>query len=160
MVTDPSPRRARLPDGRQVNVSHEGPTGNWIAYIEGAEDRRAAGRWLLSVLSDLLDLPHGGKPPWVVDLVEQLAGRDTPAGRRYGCPCCDFLTLTAPPTGTHAICPVCRWEDDAVQFDDLDRAGGANKVSLRQARDNFRRHGVSDLARRSRTRAPLPDEQP
>jgi hypothetical protein len=89
-----------------------------------------------------------------------VVGRDTPAGRRYACPCCDFLTLSEPPTGTFAICPVCRWEDDNLQFEDLDKEGGANAVSLRQARQNFRLHGVSDPRRRERARPLRPEETP
>ena len=151
---------ARLPDGRGLRVRHEGPTGNWVAQIEGGDEPPVSGRWLLTVLSESLGLPHGRKPEWVLDLVRGFAGRDTPAGRRYPCPCCDFLTLTEPPTGTHATCPVCRWEDDAVQFIEMDRTGGANKVSLREARENFRLHGVSDAARARRVRAPRVEEYP
>jgi hypothetical protein len=40
--------------------------------------------------------------------------------------------------GTYNICNVCFWEDDGVQFHDIDYEGGANKVSLNQARQNFR----------------------
>jgi hypothetical protein len=56
--------------------------------------------------------------------------------------------------------PVCRWEDDNIQFEDPTYEGGANRVSLRQARKNFRRHGVSDKRRRHSARLPNPDEQP
>src|SRR5436305_8121773 len=59
------------------------------------------------------------------------------AMRAYACPCCGFLTLEEPPPGTYEICPVCYWEDDPVQFDDPSYTGGANRVSLAQARQNF-----------------------
>ena len=78
------------------------------------------------------------------DAIEELAGERTREGVRYPCPCCDSLTLTEPPTGTHAICAVCNWEDDSVQFRDPDYVGGANRVSLREARENYRRHGTSE----------------
>lgn len=78
---------------------------------------------------------------------------------RYACPCCNYLTLPDPPPGTFAICPVCRWEDDNIQFDDVNYRGGANKVSLSQAQESFRRHGVSDLDRIDRVRPPLPEER-
>jgi hypothetical protein len=68
----------------------------------------------------------------------------------HACPCCGSLTLAEPPPGTFEICPVCRWEDDNVQFDDVDYAGAANAVSLRQAQDNFRAFGVSDPGRSER----------
>ena len=77
----------------------------------------------------------------------------------HPCPCCGFLTLPDAPPGTFAICPVCRWEDDNVQYDDVNYEGGANRVSLRQAQENFRAHGASDIRRRERTRPPLPHER-
>lgn len=150
---------ATLPDGRRLQLTYEGPTGNWVAQLADVNARPIAGRWLLAVLTDLLDLPRGTKPPWVLDLIREVAGQDTPQGRRYACPCCDLLTLTEPPTGTFAVCPVCRWEDDNLQFDNLDRVRGANQVSLREARENFRRLGVSDPSRGGRARPPRPHER-
>jgi Cysteine-rich CPCC len=131
-----------------------------VASIAEGDGRAVRGRWLLKVISDLLELPRGRKPAWVTTIIEDAMGRDTAAGRRYPCPCCDFLTLVEPPTGTFAICPVCRWEDDNVQFEQIDYEGGANKVSLREARENFRLYAVSDRRRRSRVRDPLPEERP
>ena len=60
----------------------------------------------------------------------------------YQCPCCRYLTLPNQPPGTFDICAVCYWEDDNVQFDDIDYDGGANPVSLRQARQNFAQFGA------------------
>ena len=62
---------------------------------------------------------------------------------KFACPCCRLLTLSEQPPGTFAICPVCYWEDDPVQFEDLNFKGGANRVSLCQAKENFRRIGAS-----------------
>ena len=78
----------------------------------------------------------------------------------HACPCCGYLTLSEPPPGTYEICDICFWEDDGVQFRDVDYEGGANTVSLRQARESFRLHGVSELRFRSEVRPPLPDERP
>jgi cysteine-rich CPCC protein len=150
----------KLPDGRELQVSREALTGNWVAQIRGTEGASVAGRWLLAVLAELLELSDGEKPQWVDELVQKFAGEHTAAGLRYACPCCDLLTLTDPPTGTFAICPVCRWEDDNVQYEDLDTLSGANAVSLRQARANFQRYGVSDPRRRERARPPRPEERP
>ena len=38
---------------------------------------------------------------------------------------------------SYHICPVCFWQDDAVQLEDPDFSGGANKVSLKEARANY-----------------------
>ena len=63
---------------------------------------------------------------------------------RYACPCCGFLTLEEPERGNYEICPVCFWEDDPVQLEDPDYVGGANDVSLNQARQNFAALRVSE----------------
>lgn len=78
----------------------------------------------------------------------------------YPCPCCAFLTISEEPPGTFEICPVCCWEDDNVQFEDPDYTGGANKVSLKQARENFRLLGAISKEFLGRVRKPLPAEVP
>lgn len=79
---------------------------------------------------------------------------------RFPCPCCAYLTLTEPPPGTFALCPVCYWEDDDVQFRDPSYRGGANTVSLQEAQENFRQFGASDPAHRTQVRAPREEELP
>ena len=62
----------------------------------------------------------------------------------YKCPCCGYKTLREEPPGTDEICNVCFWHDDYVQFQDPDYEGGANRVSLNQARENFIKFGVCE----------------
>ena len=62
---------------------------------------------------------------------------------KYYCPCCGYQTLTELP-GNYEICEICFWEDDPVQLAQLDLVGGANHVSLRQARQNFEQFGASE----------------
>ena len=76
----------------------------------------------------------------------------------YPCPCCKYLTLTEPPPGTFEICPVCFWEDDNVQFNDPSYSGGANHVSLDDARRNFATWGAKTKESRPYVRPPLPEE--
>lgn len=57
---------------------------------------------------------------------------------KYKCPCCGYYTYDEKPNGNYDICPVCFWEDDPIQLDDHDAEGGANKVSLNQARTNYK----------------------
>ena len=68
--------------------------------------------------------------------------------RKYQCPCCGYDTLSEPAGGSFEICPVCFWEDDRQQLKDPSMTGGANGISLEEARENYRRFGVSreDLA--------------
>ena len=65
----------------------------------------------------------------------------------FACPCCDQYSFTEP--GGWEICETCNWEDDPVQEARPDIAGGANKVSLLQARENYRMTGHSDPNDRS-----------
>lgn len=60
--------------------------------------------------------------------------RETPDGRRFRCPCCDGFTLKEPDSSSFEICPVCLWEIDDLQIRDPNFAGGANELSLREAR--------------------------
>ena len=61
---------------------------------------------------------------------------------KYRCPCCGFYTFDEKPHGNYDICRVCFWEDDPVQLEDETYEGGANRVSLRQARENFAKFGA------------------
>lgn len=78
----------------------------------------------------------------------------------YPCPCCHFLTLSEPPPGSYELCPVCYWEDDAVQAYNPDLPGGANMMSLGEARKNFLMHGAVSPEFVSQVRKPLPNECP
>ena len=62
----------------------------------------------------------------------------------FQCPCCDHFTLEE--RGMWDICPVCFWEDDGCDLDDLESLGsGCNHgLTLQQGRDNFRRLGACD----------------
>ncbi|MEG0830053.1 MAG: CPCC family cysteine-rich protein [Anaerovoracaceae bacterium] len=54
--------------------------------------------------------------------------------KKYPCPCCGNLTLSEEGPGTYEICKQCGWEDDLHQFRNPDSDGGANKLSLNQAK--------------------------
>ena len=85
---------------------------------------------------------------------------------RYPCHCCGFLTLTEPPFGhppfpdsqSWEICPVCFWEDEDWQFDGS--GGGANQVSLAEAKANFKILGAMEPRFVGKTRPPLANEGP
>ena len=79
---------------------------------------------------------------------------------RWPCPCCGYLTLREEPPDTFAICPVCFWEDSGLQLQDPDYSGGANAVSLNEARANFRLFGSSEERFENDVRPPAPDEHP
>jgi hypothetical protein len=60
------------------------------------------------------------------------------------CLCCGYDTMSEDWIGNYEICHICFWEDDRVQRGDPDYAGGANRVSLNQARINFNEFGACD----------------
>lgn len=74
---------------------------------------------------------------------------------KYKCPCCGFYTFNERPDGSYDICPVCFWEDDYIQLNDENFAGGANKVSLVQARKNFLEFGACEWEMKKYVREPL-----
>ena len=78
----------------------------------------------------------------------------------FRCLCCGCRTLAEAPPGTFDICPVCFWEDDKVQAQDPSYRGGANVVSLTEARANYLRVGASEERFLGNVRAPLPEELP
>lgn len=59
----------------------------------------------------------------------------------YTCACCGFQTHDEPP-GSDEICPICFWQDDAVQLLDPWFSGGANKPNLADAQTTFARRGA------------------
>jgi hypothetical protein len=152
-------RRHTLPDGRELAAAYEGEPVGWVVRVVG-EDRVARGREIHDVLVELLEPGPGRWPDWFVAAADDLAARDTRLGRRYACPCCGHLTLDEAPAGTYAICKVCFWEDDGVQYRDPAYEGGANRVSLEQARTSFDEHGVSEQRLAAYVRPPLPEELP
>jgi hypothetical protein len=76
------------------------------------------------------------------------------------CPCCGFLTFYEEPCGTFEICPVCYWEDDNVQNEDPDYCGGANGISLNEAKKNVAKYGAVKKEFSDKVRKPFPYETP
>jgi hypothetical protein len=78
----------------------------------------------------------------------------------YPCACCGFLTMSEQECGSFEICPVCYWEDDNVQFNNIDYEGGANEESLREARNNFKKFKACSSYFIKKVRPPRPEEIP
>lgn len=78
---------------------------------------------------------------------------------KYACPCCNAYTYEEEPSGTGFICPVCFWEDDKLQLREPAYAGGANAVSLEEARANYMKLGACEERFVSKVRVALPEEQ-
>ena len=62
---------------------------------------------------------------------------------REQCPCCDYISL--PERGNYLICPICFWEDDGLDLDQLDVSSGPNHgITLREGRANFAKFGACE----------------
>jgi hypothetical protein len=79
-------------------------------------------------------------------------------GIKYRCPCCHNRTLDE--RGGFDICPVCFWEDDGQDDEDVYviRGGPNGRLSLDQARENYRTIGACDERFLAFVRLPTPDE--
>ena len=82
----------------------------------------------------------------------------SPDGYLRACPCCGNRTLADLCPGSYEVCPVCYWEDDLAQFNNPELCGGANRVSLTQARKNYVEFGACEREALSHVRHPLPSE--
>ena len=60
--------------------------------------------------------------------------------RMIRCPCCGCLTIGE----EYDICEVCFWEYDTADQEDPDNAVGPNKVTLNQARENYKKFGACE----------------
>lgn len=54
---------------------------------------------------------------------------------RRKCPVCGKFEFEE--EGCYDICEVCGWEDDPIQANNPDYEGGANKLSLNQAKEEW-----------------------
>jgi hypothetical protein len=78
--------------------------------------------------------------------------------KKYKCPCCGYFTLDDEP-GHFDICPVCYWEADNIQSFDPDYEGGPNGISLKQAKENYKRFGAIEDICLSSVRPPTEEEK-
>lgn len=77
--------------------------------------------------------------------------------KKYQCKCCGYFTLGE--EGSYDICPVCFWEDDEAMYRDPDMTGGANKVSLTEAKENYKNFGACMEEFLPFVREPLEEEK-
>ncbi|MBE6087086.1 MAG: hydrolase [Clostridium beijerinckii] len=78
---------------------------------------------------------------------------------KYKCPCCGYFTFDEKPDGNYDIFSVCFWEDDPIQLNEPDYEGGANHVSLNQARKNYLEFGACEKSIIPNVRKTYDDEK-
>jgi hypothetical protein len=85
-----------------------------------------------------------------------------PLHEREECPCCGYFTL--PERGGYDTCEVCFWEDEWPHLiygePPEGWSVGANKVTLDEARENFRAIGAQEERVKQFVRPPREDELP
>ncbi|WP_010249949.1 glycosyltransferase [Acetivibrio cellulolyticus] len=69
--------------------------------------------------------------------------REESVSKKHTCPCCGYQTF-ANDWDDEEICKICYWQNDIDQFTNPNYDGGANEVSLSQARMNYLEFGASD----------------
>ena len=146
---------------RHYEIKHDPLVGFYLYIFEDSECIR-------DYLQGTLELAMGcawedfgvPKEAWKKVEIETRNKKMTKDEKGYPCPCCGFLTLSEGTHETFEICPVCNWEDDYVQYKDPDFKGGANKESLNEARENYKKFGALAQKYIKAVRAPFPDEIP
>ena len=91
----------------------------------------------------------------LVSLLPIIKKKDEP--KKYKCPCCGYFTFEKKDR-VYDICPVCFWEDDPEQFKNPTLHNGANKVSLAEAKGNFKHYNACDTELLKYVRGPKKDE--
>ena len=74
------------------------------------------------------------------------------------CPCCNYLTITEEDEVIVDICPVCYWQYDLVSQRYPDRVISPNRVSLNEARNNYKSYGAVRRDVLQYVRPPLDNE--
>lgn len=83
--------------------------------------------------------------------------------KRIKCPCCGNYTHYAEDyLHLFQYCDVCFWQYDKTAHYKPDKISGANKISLNEARDNYKKYGIRDpkFLGKGLNRSPLPEELP
>lgn len=78
---------------------------------------------------------------------------------KHRCPCCNYKTLTYNDPLCYEICPVCYWENDPVQNNNENYCGGANGISLIEAKKNYQIIGAVSGDMLKYVRKPFDDER-
>lgn len=78
---------------------------------------------------------------------------------KYQCPCCGYFTFSMPPEKDAGyICPVCFWENDKFIHSEEEVSGCNHGLTLKKARENFRKVGACEEAMVKHVRLPKEDE--
>ncbi len=76
------------------------------------------------------------------------------------CPCCGYYSIDSEDEVITDICEICLWQYDWVSHKYPNKIIGPNKISLNQAKSNYKLYGVSKevYIGKNLNRAPKEDE--
>ena len=80
--------------------------------------------------------------------------------KKLKCPCCGYYTIDSEDEIIVEICEVCLWQYDEAAHKNSEKIIGANKISLNQAKNNYKQFGVSkkEYIGKNINRTPSEDE--
>jgi len=79
---------------------------------------------------------------------------------RVQCPCCEYFTFGSEEEAFFEICEVCFWQYDEVAHDTPEISRGANHISLKLAKENYKKYGVCKIEHKRLVREPVDEEFP
>jgi len=77
--------------------------------------------------------------------------------KKIMCPCCKYYTHDHEQY-LFEICEVCFWQFDGTAHDIPSKISGANKLSLKEVRENYQKYGVCKKEFKHLVREPLIEE--
>lgn len=99
-----------------------------IEQIENPKIKNSEGHDIIELKNMFLDLRKQNKN---YNYLSSIA----PKSKKHKCPVCGKYTFKD--VDDHDICPICNWENDSYGESNPDRDGGANAISLNEARRNW-----------------------
>jgi len=131
-----------------------GAHGSLTGYAGGVEKKR----FLLKLERDSLARREEALPtPSLTDSPQPERVGKKPG--RFPCPCCGCKTFPVPKEDALAyICPVCFWENDVFDLNEDQPSDENHGMTLRQARESYRRLGAVRKDLLPYVRSPLPEE--
>jgi hypothetical protein len=123
------------PIGIRDDSEAQGEYDSYLPGVVGLLSRTPSAKDVASYLIGIETREMGLSPVPIADrlpVAHKLIGLATELGLcpgPYPCPACGFLSFSEPP-GSYDVCPLCGWEDDAVQLRHPALKGGANHESL------------------------------
>ena len=63
--------------------------------------------------------------------------------KKLKCPCCGYYTIDSDDEVVVDICEVCLWQYDEIAHEYPNKVIGPNKISLNEAKFNYKMFGVS-----------------